>query len=83
MKVNTTTDWKMCGMKDETVTILKEDGDWIIDLVKNIRECSKPEIIRQAEREFHTEMTDRYGGHISGALLLYVWDKTKKEEVYA
>lgn len=79
VKVLTTNEWKLCGIQDETVTILKDDGEWIKELVQNIRNCTKPEIIRQAEREFHSEMTDRYGGHISGALLMYVWDKTKKQ----
>lgn len=83
VKVNVTNDWKLCGMQDETITILREDGDWIKELVTNLRNCNSGEIKRQAERDFHTEMTERYGGHISGALLMYVWDKTKPEKVLA
>ena len=69
-------------MKDDTITIFREDGEWIKELVQNLRNCNNSDIKRQAEHEFHQEMTERYGGVISGALLMYVWDKTKPE-VYA
>ena len=71
MKVNTTTEWNKCGLQGDTLTILKDDGEWIKELVNNLRNCKSSEIKRQ--------MTERYGGHISGMLLMYVWDKTKQE----
>ena len=79
MKVNTTTEWNKCGLQGDTLTILKDDGEWIKELVTNLRNCKSSEIKRQAEHDFHAEMTERYGGHISGILLMYVWDKTKQE----
>lgn len=82
-KVNVTDEWRLCGMQDGTITILRDDGEWIKELVNNLRNCNNGDMKRQAEREFHTEMTERYGGHVSGALLMYVWDKTKPEQVLA
>ena len=82
-KVNVTDEWRLCGMQDDTITILREDGDWIKELIQNLRKCNSGEIKRQAERDFHNSMTERYGGHVSGALLMYVWDKTKPEQVLA
>ena len=81
MKVNITNDPKQCGynaVRDEA-TILREDADWIKDLTSNIKRTKDKTIIRQAEREFHDEMTKRYGGAVAGELLMKLWQSTKGE----
>ena len=71
---------KTCSIEGNTIRVPVEDAEWIIELVQNIRNCDDADQIRQAEKEFHHDMMERYGGSIAGALLQYVWEKTKKEE---
>lgn len=63
---------------DEAV-ILQEDVDWMKELIGNIRKKKDSRIIRDAEKDFHDEMLERYGGKVAGELLLRVWKHTKKE----
>ena len=64
---------------DEAV-ILQEDWDWLKDMVTNIRNTKDTLLIRQAEHDFHEEMTERYGGKVAGELLLRIWKHTKEKE---
>lgn len=73
---------KTCSVEGSTIRVPVADAEWIIELVQNIRECQNADQIRQAEKEFHREMLERYGGNVAGLLLQYVWEKTKKEEVW-
>ena len=60
---------------DEAV-ILQEDVDWMKELIGNIRKTKDSRIIRDAEKDFHDEMLERYGGKVAGELLLRVWKHT-------
>jgi len=62
---------------DEAV-ILQEDVDWMKELIGNIRNTKDSRIIRDAEKDFHDEMLERYGGKVAGELLLRVWKHTAK-----
>ena len=80
MKINITNDPKECGynaVKDEG-TILQDDADWMKELQTNIRKTESKEIIRQAEKEFHTAMVEQYGSTIAGELLMRLWQSTKE-----
>ena len=59
--------------------ILQEDVDWMKELIGNIRKTKDTRIIRDAEKDFHEEMLERYGGRVAGELLLRVWRNTKGE----
>lgn len=80
MKVNYSNDPKQVGYDalSDTATILTEDKDWMKELVENIKRTKDKAIIRQAEREFHDEMTNRYGGTVAGELLMKLWQATKE-----
>ena len=80
MKVSITTDPKACGYNAVTdeATILREDSDWMKELKSNIRKTKDKTIIRQAERNFHEEMTARYGSTVAGELLMRLWQSTKE-----
>ncbi len=76
MTITTTTDPKAIAVTDDSAVILADDMDWLKELVGNIRRCTDGKIIREAEHDFHEEMTNRYGGKVSGELLSMLWKMT-------
>lgn len=81
MKIDFTDDPRQCGYNavSDTGTILTEDKDWMKELVGNIKRTTNKDIIRQAERDFHEAMVERYGNTIAGELLFRLWKATSKE----
>ena len=80
MNVIVTDNPKACGydaVRDEA-TIHREDADWMKELAGNIRRTKDKAIIRQAEREFHDEMFNKYGKTVAGELLMKLWQATKE-----
>lgn len=76
MTITTTTDPNAIRTGGENAVILEDDMEWLKELAENIRRCSDCKIIREAEHDFHEEMTNRYGGKVSGELLSMVWKMT-------
>ncbi len=73
MTITTTTDPNAINVTEESAVILEDDLDWLKELVGNIRWCTNCRIIREAEQEFHEEMTNRYGRKVAGKLLSMLW----------
>ena len=82
MEIVISKDWSKCGYNavKDTVTIHREDADWIKELTENIKKSSNKAIIRQAEHDFHEAMVERYGSAVAGELLMKLWQATKEEE---
>ena len=80
MQVNYSNDPKQIGYNavTDTAVILTEDKDWMKELAGNIKRTKDKAIIRQAEREFHDEMVNRYGNTVAGELLMKLWQATKE-----
>ena len=80
MKIDYTDDPKMIGYNavTDTAVIAKDDRDWFHELTGNIKRTKDKEIIRQAEHDFHDEMTSRYGSQVAGELLMRLWQATKE-----
>ena len=82
MIINYSDDPRKCGynaVKDEAI-ILTEDKDWMKELVGNIKRTKDKAIIRQAERDFHDAMVERYGSTVAGELLMKLWTATKERD---
>ena len=70
-----TADPKKCGydaVKDEA-TILREDADRLKDLTQKLRGSYDKKLIQRTEREFHEQMTQKYGQMIAGEMLFRLW----------
>ena len=82
MKINYSNDPKEIGYNavTDTATIFTEDKDWMKELIANIKRTKDKAIIRQAERDFHDEMLNRYGSAVAGELLFRLWRATSQEE---
>ena len=80
MKVEISENPRECGYNavTDTATIHREDADWMKELTGNIKREKDPAIIRQAEKDFHDAMTERYGGTIAGELLMRLWQSTRE-----
>ena len=80
MKIDTTDDPKQVTYNavTDTAVILNEDKDWMKELIGNIKRTKDKSIIRQAERDFHDEMLNRYGHTVAGELLFRLWSATKE-----
>ena len=74
--LKTTNDPQRIKVTDAEAVILADDMDWLKELAGNIRRCSDGKIIREAEHDFHEEMTKRYGGKVSGEMLAMLWRMT-------
>ena len=71
--LKTTDDPSKVQIAETEAVILKDDMDWLNELAGNIRRCTDGKIIREAEHDFHEEMTKRYGGKVSGEMLSMLW----------
>lgn len=83
MKIEITDDPKQCGYDEDADvgTILTDDKDWMKELIENIKNTKDREIIRQAEKDFHTAMVDQYGSTIAGELMFRLWKATPIKEM--